>query len=427
MTSMRMVSVRRIRNTVPRYAMAVLAVVLGCKGAGGLQSADSAKSAGDAMAGMPGMDTAKEKDDVPSGSSVSLTAAQIRHGAIAWQPVTIGTASGTVTVPGQLVPNEDRTARLGASAGGRVVSVAVRPGDRVSKGQTLVSLQSPEAGTAQSDVAKARAELAARQAQAIYAKSARDRADRLLALKVISRQDYERAVADDELARGAVAQAEAEVTRARTSADQLGASASANGELVLRSPLAGVVLARTAVPGSVVEAGAPLVIVTDPTNLWLNVNAPETMAGAFRIGTAVRFSVPAYGAEIFAARVDAVGAGLDPDTRTLSVRAPVDNRTGRLKPEMIATVAIDGGAPVRAAMVPDEAIQMVKGRPVVFIVRQQPNGSASFALRDVDVGSRIGGRTAVTRGLSGGDVVVIKGAFAIKAELEKATTPKMEM
>ena len=62
-----------------------------------------------------------------------------------------------------------------------------------------------------------------------------------------------------------MAQAEAELQRARSSAEQLGAIGSANGEIALQTPLAGVVLARTAVPGTVVEAGAPLVIVTDPT------------------------------------------------------------------------------------------------------------------------------------------------------------------
>jgi cobalt-zinc-cadmium efflux system membrane fusion protein len=308
-----------------------------------------------------------------------------------------------------------------------VVTVPVRPGDRVARGRVLVTLHSPDAGAAQSDLAKARSELASRRAQATYVKSARDRAERLLALKAIPRQDYERAITDDELARSAVAQAEAELTRARTSAEQLGADASASGEIALRAPFAGVMLARTAAPGSVVEAGAPLVVVTDPTTLWLAVSAPEALAGAFRTGATVRFSVPAYPAEMFAARVDAVGAGLDPGTRTLPVRAVVDNRTGRLKPEMLATVVADGGPSVPAALVPDDAVQTSRGRTVVFLARPLPNGDAKFLRREVEVGSRTGGRAAIVRGLAAGDVVVTKGAFAVKAELEKGSMPKMEM
>ena len=108
----------------------------------------------------------------------------------------------------------------------------------------------------------------------------------MLTLKAIPRQDYERAVTDDEHARAALAQAEAELGRARATARQLSVSTNANGEVVLRSPLAGVVLARTAVPGTVVEAGAPLVVVTDASSLWLVINAPEQFAGLFRSAAA---------------------------------------------------------------------------------------------------------------------------------------------
>ena len=411
-------------------ALALLLAAGACTG-GSSEKGEATKTAADTEAragGMAGMAEPSGKDSAPTpGTEVTLTAAQIRHGGVAWQAVTMGTASATVAVPGQLVPNEDRTARLGAPAGGRVVTVPVRPGDQVARGRVLATLHSPEAGAAQSDLAKAQAELASRRAQATYVKSARDRAERLLALKAIPRQDYERAIADDELARSAVAQAEAELTRARTSAEQLAADASASGEIALRAPFAGVVLARTAVPGSVVEAGAPLVVVTDPATLWLTASAPEALAGAFRTGATVRFSVPAYSGETFAARVDAVGAGLDPGTRTLPVRAVVDNRTGRLKPEMLATVVAGGGPSVPAALVPDDAVQSSKGRTVVFLARPLPNGDAKFLRREVEVGSRAGGRAAILRGLSAGDVVVTKGAFAVKAELEKGSTPKMEM
>jgi cobalt-zinc-cadmium efflux system membrane fusion protein len=417
--------------------VALLVAALGCsRGAnpdgeqGGQQAAASsaADKANTSAKGMGGMAMPASKEPPPaSDSGIPLSAAQIRHGGIAWEPVAMGTAAAGVSVPGQLVPNEDRTARLGAPAGGRVVAVHVRPGDRVVAGQRLVTLQSPEASAAQSDYAKARAELASRQAQAAYAKSARDRAERLLTLKAIPRQDYERAVADDELARSSVTQAEAELTRARTAAEQLGAAASASGAIELRAPLSGVVLARTAVPGTVVDAGAALAVITDPTLLWLTINAPEALAGAFRVGETLRFTVPAFPGETFAGRVDAVGAGLDPGTRTLPVRASVDNRAGRLKPEMIATVTANGGPRVTAAIVPDGAVQLLKGKTVVFLVRPQPNGSARFVTREVDVGSRDGARAAVIRGLSAGDLIVTKGAFAVKAQIDKGAMPKMEM
>jgi cobalt-zinc-cadmium efflux system membrane fusion protein len=249
----------------------------------------------------------------------------------------------------------------------------------------------------------------------------------LLTLKAIPRQDYERAVTDDEHARAALAQAEAEIRRARTTAEQLSVGANADGEVVLRSPFAGVVLARTAVPGTVVDAGAPLMIVTDPSSLWLAVSAPEQLTALFHRGGRLRFTVPAYPTDTFTARVDAVGAGLEADTRTLSVRALIANMGNRLKPQMLANVLVEGVGSVPAAFVPEDAVQLIQGRPNAFLARPDGKGGAKFERREVILGSRMGGRVAVLRGLAAGDVVILAGAFAVKAEFQKATMPKMEM
>jgi multidrug efflux pump subunit AcrA (membrane-fusion protein) len=181
-----------------------------------------------------------------------------------------------------------------------------------------------------------------------------------------------------------------------------------------------------------VEAGAPLVVVTDPSSLWLTVSAPEALAGAFRRGERVRFNVPAYPTESFTARVDAVGAGLDPETRTLPVRAVIANASSatssaRLKPEMLATVSVAGGAAVPAIMLPDDAIQLIDGKPSVFIAVPDGTGGARFTARAVETGARGNGRVAVTRGLSAGDVVVTVGAFRVKAQIQTGSMPDMEM
>ena len=338
-------------------------------------------------------------------------------------------SSLSATVPGQIVPNEDRTARLGAPAQGRVTAVRVRPGDHVARGDVLVTMQSAEAGMAQADVSKAVADLVSKKAQAVYAASARARAERLLTLKAIPQQDYERAIANDEQARASLSQAQSEVKRARSTASVLDAntSVSGSGEIALRSPLSGVVLARTAVPGSVVDAGAPLVVVTDPTSLWVSIAAPETMTGLFTRGGPVRFTVPAYPADTFSARVDAVGAGLDPETRTLSVRAVTSDAKGKLKAEMLASVAVEGGRSSLAAVIPDDAVQLVAGVPTVFVVEADGKGGARFARRNVALGARGNGHVAVINGLRPGDVVVTQGAFAVKAEFQKGAMPKMDM
>lgn len=290
-----------------------------------------------------------------------------------------------------------------------------------------MTLQSPGAGMAQSDVTKATAQVASMRAQANYARAARERAERLLEIKAIPRQDYDRAIADDELARASLSQAIAEQRRAISSAEQLGAVGSTTGVMELRSPLSGVVLTREAQPGAVVSAGAPLVSVTDPASLWLQVNAPEKLAASFQSRGMLHFSVPAYPGERFDARIITVGAGLDPQSRTLLVRALVLNGNQRLKPEMLATVSVESQGAVKATVVPDSAIQVMGGQSVVFIARPRANGGATFTRRKVEIGSRSGGTAVIASGLAPGELVVTTGAFSIKAEMEKSAMPGMKM
>lgn len=388
-----------------------------------------------AMANMPGMarpgDTtrgealaAKDAGAVPD--SLVLSANQVAHGKIRWANVALGTASVTAAVPGQITTDEDRTMSIGAPVGGRVTAVRVKQGDRVAAGQPLITIQSAEAGAAQSDVAKATAMVSSRRAQARYANGARERAERLLALKAIPRQDYDRAVADDELAQSELQEAEAELRRARNTAGQIGADESGNGFVQVRAPFAGVILSRSAVPGTVIEAGLPLVIVTDPSRLWLTVDAPEQYAALFRVGSEVRFTVPAY-PDTFSARITALGAGLDPATRTLGVRASLDSRGNRLKPGMLATAVVSGGSASAALMVPEEAVQAIEGKPNVFVVRPDGKGGGTIERREVEIGTRSGGRVSVLRGLRPTDQVVTAGAFLVKSAFLKGGMAGMVM
>jgi RND family efflux transporter MFP subunit len=413
-----------------RWQLALVLTAVACGTRGGEPEGEAGAAPDDSMASM-------NMDSTPSDSvSVTFTPGQVRHGGVRWAAATSSPGatglSAVATVPGQMTPNEDRTARLGAPARGRILSVRVSPGVRVRAGQVLVTLQSPEAGTAQSELAKATAVLASERAELVYASSARDRAERLLALKAIPRQDYERAIADHELALAEVAQAEAELRRAQSTARDLGATSGASGEIALRAPLAGVVLERTAVPGTVVEAGAPLVVVTDISSLWLTMDAPEGLAGHLRVGADLQFVVPAFPADTFRARLSVVGSGLDPETRTLAARAVVPNPGNRLKPAMLATVLLSSapGAPGRSAgtvVLPAGAIQLVNGRPSVFLAMPDDKGGARFIARAVEIGSGTGSVVAVTRGVSPGELVVIEGASAVKTELRRAASPRMEM
>jgi cobalt-zinc-cadmium efflux system membrane fusion protein len=352
---------------------------------------------------------------------VTMTRDQIEHGGIQWAPVRALAMTETTEIPGQLAPDEDRTARLGAPARARVITVHVRIGNRVSRGQLLVTLQSEQASAARAEYAKAAAELKAHETAARYARTALERAERLLELKAVSRQEVERARVDSEEADAARVQAQADVQRAQDTLTHLGVS-EALGEMEVRAPIAGVVLSRDAAPGSIVDAGAPLVTVTDPTTLWLDIAATERVAPLLRRGSRVQFAVPELLPQTFDATIENVGGALDPATRTLPVHAVVRNGGGALRPAMFATVTLKVGPERPGVVIPDGALQLLDERPVVFVARPDADG-ARFERRDVEVGARTRGEIHVVAGVSAGEVLVTQGAFAVKSEFARAKMP----
>lgn len=354
-----------------------------------------------------------------AADTVRFSAAQVDHGGVRWSEAKLEAMVPTLELTGQLVPDEDHAARLASPVEGRVMSVSVRIGDRVQQGQTLALLQSPTGSAARADLVKGDADVASKRAALAYARSARERAERLLAAKAGARQELDRARADEELAASAFAAAEAEATRARAAASQLGISADSD-EVHLRSPLQGIVIARDALPGVVVMPGGALVSVTDPSRLWLEVAAPDSATQTLRPGGRVTFTVSALPNEVFEARIENVGGSLDPETRMLPVRGVVDNRTGRLRPNMFATVVLESGADTQALGVPDAAIVLVDEKPVVFVATPEAGGGARFERRAVRLGRKDGARTLVTGGVRAGEKVVVEGAFAIKAQFERS-------
>jgi cobalt-zinc-cadmium efflux system membrane fusion protein len=358
--------------------------------------------------------------DTVATKDVVMSRDQIAHARIRWEVVAASTATEAVEVPGQLAPNEDRTARLGSPARARVVTVHVHMGDRVRLNQPLVTLASEQAATARAEYTKAVAELSAHRVAERYARTALGRAERLLALKAISQQDVEKARVEEEVAESRRAQAEAEVERARATLSQLGVSE--GGEMIVRAPLAGIVLTRDAVPGSVVDAGEALLMITDPATLWLDIAATERVAPALRTGGIVTFMVPELAPRRFEAVIENVGGALDPATRTLPVHAVVRNDSGALRPAMFATVLLPIGDARSGVSVPEGAMQLLEQRPVVFVAIPSADGGARFERRDVEVGARAPGEVQILRGLSAGEIVVVDGAFAVKAAFARART-----
>ena len=227
----------------------------------------------------------------------------------------------------------------------------------------------------------------------------------MFADKAISAQEHERAVANRTLAAEQLEIARTEVRRTEEALEHLGITSGEDptgesGEQIpARAPFAGVVLERLVTKGTAVTPGTTMFVVSDLSSLWAHAEIDETALARVAINRPVHLRVPAYPGETFEGRVSLIGDTVNPKTRRVIVRAIVPNPSGRLKPEMYASVDIDTGDP----------------RDVVAPGRFRPH--------TVTLGREQAGGVEVRSGLRAGERVATAGSFLLKSAIVNRTAP----
>lgn len=316
----------------------------------------------------------------------------------------VAAQSIAVDLPARLVWNEEKTQRIYPAFAGRVTHIAADLGQAVHPGQVLAQLASPDFGAAQADTQRA-------QAEAELARKALARQRELFDAGVLARKDLELAEADS-------ARAEAEAARALARTRLYGGATGVNQQLGLRSEIRGTVVERNINPGQELRPdslGAPLFVVSDPATLWVQIDAHEADVRDLRPGATVRLRVPALGEQTFAARVSAVTDQIDPGTRTIKVRAVVDNPQRLLKSEMLAQAHYERSVGQRLE-VPASAV-FLSGKQHHVFVQTAPG---VFAPRPVTLAHEGAQKVLVSEGLRLGEQVVAQNGLLLARELRLA-------
>jgi cobalt-zinc-cadmium efflux system membrane fusion protein len=298
---------------------------------------------------------------------------------------------------GRLVWDENRTVRLYPPFAGRVVQIVVKIGERVIKGQTLAKLASPDFGQAQADARRAQSDFA-------FAEKNLNRLRELNAAGVSSHKDLAAAEAD-------YARAEAERARAMGKVKLYGAAAdSVDQNFSLTTPIDGVVVERNINPGQELRpdlqlANTPaMFVITDPTRLWVQLDAAENQLAALQSGKKIQLRTAAWPDETFTASLDTISDFIDPATRTVKVRGTVENRERKLKGEMFVTAELQE-APTADLQVPERALLLAGGSYFVF-VEEKPG---RYSRQEVKVDAVRDGVASVSSGVKLGQKVVIEG------------------
>ncbi|MFK8249875.1 efflux RND transporter periplasmic adaptor subunit [Ancylobacter terrae] len=321
--------------------------------------------------------------------------------AVAHQPRPVRTATVAkldggqlVTLTGDIQAKDDVS--LAFRVSGRMIERSVNVGDTVTAGQVVARLD-PQ--NAQNALRSARAALAAAESQLVTAENTFDRQDRLLGNGFTTRANHDAARSGLQAAQSAVDDAEANL---KIATDNLSYT-----ELVADAP--GVVTARGAEPGEVVQAGQTIVQLAREGGRDAVFDVPAAILRAAPSDPIVTVVLTDNASVTATGRVREVAPQADPVTRTFRVRVGLDNPPAamRLGSTVNGQIRLENDPVIE---VPASALTAFNDKPAVWVVDPANN---TVALRNIEVARFGAASVAVASGLDTGELVVTAGVQAL--------------
>jgi len=337
----------------------------------------------------------------------------------------------TISANAETQYDRTRFAQIASRVAGVVWRVDRQIGQAVHKGEVLALVDAAEVG-------QAKAELLTAAAQRDLRAQTTRRVEQLAPQKIIAEADVQEAQAS-------LREAEIRVFNARQALINLGLttavdtddipnerelhllglpeevrasleSGSPSANIVpLVAPLDGVVVQCEVVAGEVIEASRPLFAIADTRKMWLTIDVPQTYISRAALGQPVRFR-PERSDDTVHGKIAWISTAVDDQTRTVKVRADVDNPDGRLLASSFGNAQITVRESPNAIAVPNEAIQWEGCCHIVFVRLTDD----IFQTRKVRLGSRDTHYTEVFAGLLPGEVVATAGSHVLKSEILKS-------
>ncbi len=297
-----------------------------------------------------------------------------------------------IKVPGRLAFNAEKSKVISARVAGRVERIFAFDGAAVNQGSPILEMYSPEFNSAQQEyllASKTASILGKNQAMGdlmIDAKMTQDAASNRL---------RNIGVSDQEIA-------------------QLRSNQRTQANLLIRSPIQGVVIKRNTEPGAFVNSGDVLASLADPKALWFLGNVFEKDIRLLSSGQQLILKTEAYPDREFIAQTNYVAPSVDPETRALLIRADVNNDDGLLRPDMFMSAKLLVGKGL-AVVVPQSAIVRIREMRYA-IVQVAPDTFRRLPVKGYDLDGK---RFAITDGLAAGLMVLTDGAVLLNDRFAK--------
>ena len=316
-----------------------------------------------------------------------------------------------VVAPGKIESNPNRISRVVMPVAGRVTRVMVAVGDAVTEGQPLLAIQSPDASTATSTYLQTLARLGETRATLAKAEADLSRVKDLYEGRAIAQKEVVSAEAALAQAKSAGEQAKAAQDESLRRLEILGVKPGETNPMIqVRAPLAGKILDLSVTSGEYRnDTSAPLMTIADLSSVFMAADVPESQIRLVTRGETVKITLSAYPDEVFTGTVARIADVVDPLTRTIKVRAALNNAQGRLRPDMFGEIRHEETFK-RVPVVPSSAVVQSDKRSIVY--REKSPGV--YEPVTITFGKQDGDRVPVLTGLAAGDRIVIDGGMLLK-------------
>jgi len=379
-----------VRNSGPRLAalaalMAITVALVGCQGSG---SNAAANSAGANNSSNPELFT------IPQDQMSHVQVLTV-------QPETL---TRSLRLTGAVAYNSFRTTPVITQVSGPVSRVVVVPGQKVTQGEPMLYVASPDYSQLRTNYLKAKDAYA-------LAQKANARAQDLYQHHAIAEQNVEQAQSAEVQASGDLVAAQAALkVMGVTDPDAL-VNAPPSFEVPVKAPIGGLVVEQDVSAGQLIQPGTTqCFMISDVSTVWVLVNVYQKDLPYVRVGDQVTIQTDTY-PEVFHGRIAYVAASLDPNTRTLQARIETSNPGEKLKKDMYVVATVNAGSIQNAIALPDAAVlRDTENQPFVYAAAS----ANQFGRRSVTLGESLNGKTEITSGLKPGDHVVGNGSLFLQ-------------
>jgi membrane fusion protein, heavy metal efflux system len=317
------------------------------------------------------------------------------------QPTTL---TRSLRLTGAVAYNSFRTTPVITQVSGPVSKVAVVPGQRVTQGEPMLYVASPDYSQLRTNYLKAKDAYA-------LAQKANARAQDLYQHHAIAEQNVEQAQSAEIQASGDLIAAQAALKVMGVADPDALVKAPPSFEVPVKAPIGGLVVEQDVSAGQFIQPGTTqCFMISDVSTVWVLVNIYQKDLPYVRVGDQVTIQTEAY-PETFHGRIAYVAASLDPSTRTLQARIETNNPGEKLKKDMYVVATVNAGTIRNALALPDAAVlRDTENQPFVYAA----SSANQFGRRPVTLGESLDGKTEIMSGLKPGDQVVGNGSLFLQ-------------